>query len=75
LLRPGAVLRTAVPETAVDHDCNALPREGDIGAPAEAGEWVIDAESKPTPMEPGPDSDLWSRIPLALALHPTQSLG
>lgn len=70
VLREREVRRAAVPEAAIDEDCDPARTEHDIGA-SSAG-WVratVDSEPQPTPMELTSESDLRLRVPPALALE------
>jgi hypothetical protein len=71
LLRPSAVLGTAVPEAAIYEDRNLMSREGDIGTSARDRQGIVNAEPQSSTMEKRPNSDLRGCISLSLRRHPT----
>jgi len=62
-LRPGAVLRTGVPEAAVDVDGNASGAEDDVGTRADAGHRrAIDSETQAAAVELRADRQLGQSV-------------
>lgn len=66
------VLRTAVPEAAVEEDGNALTREGDINtdeATTRHSDRIVAAEAEPSAMKRRTEDDLRPGVPLPVPLH------
>lgn len=66
------MLRTGVPEAAIDKDGNALTREGDInadGAPTRRSDRIVAPEAEPNAMEGRAEAELRPGVPLSIPLH------
>lgn len=64
-LRPGAVLRTAVPETSVDEHGNTCRSKNKVCASASLREWAtVYREAKPQPMKRRANRQLTGRVAL-----------
>lgn len=66
------MLRTTVPEAAIDEDSNTLTRESDIntdGAPTRRSDRIVAPEAEPNPMERRTEGDLRPGVPLPVSLH------
>jgi hypothetical protein len=71
-LRQATMLRTGMPEAAVDEDSDLLSSKYEIGTHTNVlrGDWVVSSIAEPLPMEHGPDFDLRSCVsPLVTATH------
>lgn len=73
-LRAGRMLRTAVPEAAIDVDCHAHSRKDDIRSRSDPGDgFCVLAIAKAARMNSPPDGELRSSVPLSNTPHPPQS--
>lgn len=69
-LRRSAVDRAAVPEAAIDEDCDTGTREDDVRPGAQgAVNPEIDSEAKATPVELSTDRELWRRANATVCHH------
>lgn len=65
-----SVLRTSVPEAAIDEDSNLLATEDDVGPAVQALQWSsIDSIPEATPMQLRPEGKLRASVALPIALH------
>jgi hypothetical protein len=62
--------RTSMPEATVYEHRHLGPREYHIGGPTDARDWARRyAVPQTTPVQDGPQQQLWSGIPAAVSLH------
>lgn len=65
-----SVLRTSVPEAAIDEDGNLLATEDDVGPAAQALQWSgVDSIPEATSMQLRPEGKLRPSVALPIALH------
>lgn len=65
-----AVIRAAVPEAAIDKDCDALSGEDRVGRHSRSDEWSdVLSEAEPTPVELRPEGDFGARVSPPVPLH------